>query len=193
MSVALLFRACFSANCKNLTVSDTTGPYDPTENPTGWGGPNESIVQALTATMTIVFPDGSSIVVDVYPTLPSDANQEFVITNILGGLGSTGSWQEGKYIITYDVTGEYADTTPWSLTKTKVFFNYCASACCVEKKSVVSVGGDCDCENKGLKSFSTSWDWLQVMENSANCGYTDNASEVLTHLQDICAGTDCGC
>lgn len=65
MALELKISACFKEKCTKLEVSDITGSYNGSTNPTGWGGSNLHLSNVDTATLTITPPSGSAVNYDV--------------------------------------------------------------------------------------------------------------------------------
>jgi len=195
MALTLKFSICSTGNCQTFQFTETTGTYDASTNPGGWGAPNVDITTALTAILTIVQPDNTVTIIPtsvLYPTLPSDSNTSVTITNVMLGLSADAPLLQGKYTITYDVTGD--DGTVWAYSVTTITMIFCSAECCVlTMAGAVRISSDCDCKNKTLQTFNESFGWLQALKAATECGKSNKAQDILDHLTQICAGTNCNC
>lgn len=193
--LSLQFTICSTGNCQSFDFTETTGVYDPTVNTGGWGAPNVNIATALTATLEIKQPDNSIVTIGtsiLYPLFPSDANDTITISNILMGLSSDATLQQGKYTMTYTVTGD--DGTPWVYSTTSIVMIYCTAQCCVlTMAGNVRVSSDCDCKNKTLSAFNESFAYLEALKAAMECGKSNKAQSILDHLNEVCSGSGCGC
>lgn len=95
-----------ASDCKSFTVTDTSGTYSATTNPTGYGNPNPALVDAA-ASRILVTPFGSATTTTITTsaTLPTTAR---IITNVNIGLASTALITDGLYLIRYEVDFTYA-------------------------------------------------------------------------------------
>lgn len=98
--------ACLEDNCKKLTVTDTTGVYDSSDNTGGWGSPNISGSDVDTAEITVEFPDGSTNTVDVTGQVPDTVSGEFEYDPIQD------SYPDGKYCIKYHIKAQESESLP---------------------------------------------------------------------------------
>jgi len=126
-------------------LSDITGIYNVTTNPTGYGAPNIAIGAFTGCTIEVTFPDGTTMVsIDAYPTMPTNAI-DFIYEITAEDLGVE-SLEPGIYIFNYIPT----DGTDVDYTVCKKVLYYWPIECCISKKvksmSVITSSKEQVCE-----------------------------------------------
>jgi hypothetical protein len=105
----LSISTCQSKDCTSFDITDTTGVYNASSNPGGYGGGvNYDVTDVLDSRLIITLPDGTVVSIDslsatpVYPSLPDATGlAPFTVTNTM--LGLTGALPDGIYIIKYSI------------------------------------------------------------------------------------------
>ena len=165
----------------SINVQDVTGVYDVTDNPTGYGSPNGTIVGATSATLTFTMPDATSVVVDVYPSFPTDDDSYYEVT--LDDLGiefiESGYW---TILYTVVISGTtYTETLTVFLTKN--------TQCCVDKRNLKTTPSTMNLE------FAEETMLLNNMITSAieadGMGLTDYAETMMEYVKSVCEGCCC--
>jgi hypothetical protein len=189
MSVVLQFEVT-NCTCDEIIFKETTKTYDVSTNPTGWGVPNSTIAQAETATLTVVTPDGTSTVLNLFSNFPTtDDTLEYSI--LPSDLGLT-SFSDGEYSFTYNVTRTTATAFDYTQVSNNLF--YCNAECCVD--GLFADAGDftCECNSAKLALALKGDTLLKCLERAAKCGNATTFNNLLLVLQGICGTeSDCGC
>lgn len=187
MSLILNFEICQTNNCKDLVFSETTGFYEATFNPGGYGAPNETTAAAQTAVLTITDPNGLVTSVDLMP-------QGFPTGDLtLDGytISSATALPDGVYTFLYTVTflnGEVVTTYTKSITK----LLYCNSECCVQQM-LANLNLTCDCceTDENIKYYYKAWTFLQALKNAAQCGDVATFTNILKVITKLCKNNGC--
>lgn len=179
-------------DCKSILIYDNIGVYDATSNPGGFNSPNPVIGSVLTRTITITFPDGTTIApISVYPTLPNLNDIPFLILNTDMGLPATQSIPEGAWYFVDTITGN--NGSPYTATNSYFKYLACSVCCCVKKAAGRASGKGCKCTKADKIAFSEVWDDYELMMDAAACGKFNQANEILAQLQLTCKKLNCGC
>ena len=107
MALELKLSLCFKEKCSKLQISDATGEYDVTTNPTGWGAPNLALADVDSATVVLTPPGGSAINYDVTAEVQGGI---IVDGTFLLKLVDNITLNDGIYTVTYTVVDEDTDT-----------------------------------------------------------------------------------
>lgn len=188
MTLQLNISACVSKACSGVTITDSTLPYDVTDNPNGWGSPNlDPSDSGFVATVTIT-NNGTTTSYDVTDQIPDPVTGEFNIT-------VTHPLTDGISIVTYTVSDGNLITTH---SKTLKLFSYCTIKCCIYKKMKNLITFD-PCKDKGqIEAYVYQWALFNTMRDLASGCDITAASDLLTRLNRLCGITtttlkDCGC
>jgi hypothetical protein len=139
-----------SADKQNLLVTDTTGAYDATTNPTGYGGVNPSASDFTALSISMYLPDPVTLqpsttaipITAIFPTLPSETNGTYTITST-ALLGSETVLVDGLYkgiiTATYDIGAGDVSISPITIYKP---FYYIAECCWQQNMLEVNTCGD---------------------------------------------------
>ena len=190
MAVVLDFNVCSKADCKALYFKELTGAYDSNNNLTGWGSPNSAHTAAETATLTILKPDGTTTILDLFPSSfpTTDKSLEYIISNTALGLGATQSIPDGKYKFTYTVARTTA--TAFSYTQIKEFFLYCNAKCCIYNM-FTDLDSCTSCDTEKKEEALEAYTMYQSLVNAANCGQSTKFANLLELVNKLCTDSDC--
>lgn len=193
---------CQTNNCKTLKLSETTGVYNISTNPGGWGSPNPIIgnatrvrIEVLTPSTTTYNFDSDPGDPDYFPALlplgtyfPDDTGTlEFQLT--ASNLG--GSVADGIYSVTYKVYGTISGND-YIETVTQTFLLTCNIRCCIDKLFSIASQSDCsDCKNEKLDKALEAESFLKAAEYAAACGKLNMAKKHLAKAQWICSTKNC--
>jgi len=187
MSLILNFEICQANGCKDLIFSETTGAYNATYNTGGYGAPNETTDDAVTATLTITNASGLVTTVDLMPEgFPTD-------DIIADGYTITSSTvlPDGMYTFVYNVTYNYhGSIVTYSKSISKLF--YCNSECCVNQM-LSNLNLTCDCceTDENIKVYYKAWTFLQALKNAAQCGDVTTFNNILKIITKLCKNNNC--
>lgn len=188
MALQLSFQICQSNTCDSLTFVETTGAYNATSNPTGWGAPNDTIASATSAELEITLANGNSYTIDLLATTyfpTDDTTFEYEIPNASFG-GSTGTKIDDQ-IITFVYT-VVANGTTYTQTVYQAF--YCQVQCCVYSM-FKDLNVTCDACLQSKTKAIDAYLLLKGLIYSANCGNTANFNSQLATLQKLCLNNSC--
>ena len=132
MAVTLKIDICPSGDCKSFNFTETTGAYNETYNPTGWGSPNDTPNPDWDTTLTITDPNNIETILNmaVYGFPTDNTNFTFPISASLLTNNTTGTLDDGIYNFTYTAVSPGGGTT---YSTTFSLYSYCNIQCCVYK------------------------------------------------------------
>ena len=208
MALAQSFTYELSSDAHTLVMTDTTGAYNATTNPGGYGGVNPAVGDFSAMTVTILRPDPetllptNSVTIDVYPTLPSSSSGTFDLTALLIE-GADGVLPDGWYELTVSSTYDVGAETTVEVVNNKLIFD--TAECCIDNL-IVSAEGDCGCEGADEKNakLALSVVYLYALNKRINdaeeiiesiideCGDYTRGVEMIKYLQDVCDNDGCG-
>jgi hypothetical protein len=170
-----------------MKIVDTSGEYDETLNPTGWGTPNAELEDVSSAILEITYPNGTTVEQDVTDTVREEGT--FPDLYILNPIGTT--FPDGIYSILYTVVME--NTTVY--TATSYISIDCTIACCVEKMFAELPNKMCDTCNytEYVDNALLAEALLLAYRSACSCGDSTKANSLLVSLQKICDWSDCSC
>lgn len=188
-AIVLDFNACQKADCKAIYFTEETGAYA-SSRLHGWGSPNNTTSQAETAVLTILKPDGTSTIINLFTSSFPTTNRslEYIITNTALGLGATQSIPDGKYKFTYTVARTTA--TAFSFTQIKEFFFYCNAKCCIYNM-FTDLDSCTSCDTEKKEQAIEAYTMYQSLVNAAKCGQSTKFANLLTLVNKLCIDSDC--
>lgn len=185
-----------SEDGKTLTITELTGAYSAL-NITGWGAPNYTTGSATIATIAISKrnSDGtySSLPlspINVYPTLPSSVNGTVTITAAQAGLGTSGTFADGIYLITYTVTGNSGGA--YTISTNFYWGNIASGECCYKNAAVKVSTCACNCEDlqQNLINLRMFLSLYCVAEEDGNL---NQMQLFIDKISRLCSQCGCGC
>ena len=194
----MAFQFKFSAGesgttCAGILLTDTTGTYNATTNPTGYGGANSFVAANGGVCSIVITPPNEDaltainlITVASFPVSGTPATLDWV-----DDLGGTGTLPSG--IWTFVITTTFANGSVYPVTATyTVYANIqCSSDCCIMELSQAVDEDDCcgDCEDAALAKFRKAKDLQDAVAAAFDCEQYERAK-----LESaLCDDTDCGC
>lgn len=188
MALRPTIQLCLTANCSTLSFTETTGVYNATTNPYGYGAPNITIGEAVNGTLIITAPDLTTYTF-VWLILPSN-NPDLSTIISLATLGGRTSVEDGFWNFQYTITDVYA--TPY--VAQKGYYFYCQSECCVAKlltKIDLDKMTECGKNTKILDDYTKAKVLLQSIKNAASCLNNTNYLKAKALLEKICKNSNC--
>ena len=177
---------CLKNTCSVISISDVTGIYHVSNNPTGWGSPNAQGADVLTATITITNPDGIEQIVDVSSQIPDPVTGDFTFEDI-----TLSDYKDGVTSLNYTI-----------ITSTDTYRAYaetlliCNTRACVEKMwatvACKSCAGNCDLSSL-IDDANLAEGLLNGLNSSASCCNKDCVNRVLEAIEQLCAFENCNC
>ena len=187
MALVLNFEICQTADCKTFTFTETTGVYNASTNPTGWGAPNPLTSNATSATLAINIAGGTVYTLNLFTSsFPSSVSSlEYDVTASLIGGASGAKITDGIYTFVYTVVASGV-----TYTQTIIKGIYCQVQCCVYSmfKSLVST---CDCNATEKERALDAFILLKGLITSTASGNTTNFNTDLAVLQKMCLNSNC--
>jgi len=192
-----------------ITVTDLTG-VGSLSNPGGYGGVNAAVGDYYTFSISVTAPDpdtllptGTPVVIDAYPSLPSQTSGTFDLTSLLVlGVADTtlvdGVWLfqvSANWLDGFGVTG----TTTYSAY---VYF-FDIVRCCIDNMVVEAVGCGCAEDSPKMKSLAKAIVYIYALSGKEvngvmtdapliDCEQWSKAATAILALQDICDNENCG-
>jgi len=198
--VVLSIKANKSSDCKSFNFFETTDSYDVSNNPNGWGAPNEVTGDATAATLTISnlttsvqYDDIDLFATGNFPTTDTTIFENIDYTDLLVGgvqqLTSDNIIPDGIYKFLYNVT-----TSTRTYTQACYITATCNILCCIKKLANSVEIGECDkCNESDSQRFLEAYAQYKAMMFSAAAGnisqFNNQYSCLTTFCDDTCA--DC--
>lgn len=191
-----------------IIVTDLTGAYDASTNPTGYGGPNPSVSDFTALAIAVYLPDPVTFypqttpvnITGIYPTLPSETQGTYLITST-ALTGSASVLGDGlvKAVITgtYDIGAGDVSITPITIYKP---FYYVAECCYFQNRLNTSTCGNKDANEK-LARVGSILLLLQPYINSVGevtlsyveqCEAWNESVSMISYMNDVCSEFNCG-
>lgn len=200
MALQLNINAELSYNSKSIELEDTTGAYNVTSNPTGYGTPNPDTTDVNPGgggeiTIVITDPDGNDYTFDfsttpsTWPTFPNTLGTVLTIANTDVGLTTDDKITDGLWYVSYTIL--FNDQTEY--TRTQIFLFHYAADCCINKL-LAKIDGCCDeCDEAKLKAATTAYMALQAAKRAARCAKPLQSQKLLDKVNFICNQQNCQC
>lgn len=178
---------CISDSCGKGTFTDTTGVYDATNNPYGWGAPNMqgSGVTAATITFQNTTTGADEVTYNVLSQIPSTVSGdiEFDLYEY--------DFEDGIYTIVYTLTG----TENVSRTFKKLIL--CNTRCCIDKMwakvNEYRNTKTSEAFNKYLNDCLKAEALYEAIRANGGCLQDDAAEDILDMLDSLCNFENCNC
>lgn len=190
MGLVLSTNVCEGSDCGSLIFSETTGLYNAETNPTGYGAPNPSTSDIVSAELVITLANGTSYTIDLFatgdfPTTNTAFEYEILPTDI--GYNSDNDQIEDQ-IITFVYT--ITTNTAVKYTQTVVQAFYCQVECCVNRM-FLELDLDCDCIKDEMDEALKAYAMLQGLKAAVNCGNNTAYTNILAQLTKLCGTNGC--
>jgi len=187
MALVLDFEICQTPDCKIFVFVETTGVYNVTTNPRGWGAPNPLTADATAATLAINIAGGTVYTLNLLTSdFPSsvDTLEYDVTADLIGGTANT-AITDGIYTFTYSVT---VGGTTYTQTKTQGI--YCSVQCCIYSM-FKALDSTCDCHTEAKERALDAFMLLKGLITSTASGNITNFNTNLEVLQRLCLNSNC--
>lgn len=192
MALIPTINVCVKTACSVLTFKETTGTYNVTTNPGGYGTPNPITGDFVTAVLTIIAPSGTQYdvdLIDLSAGFPS-SNVDFEYTIPSAQIGSRTNIEDGYWQFIYTIN-DGVDT--YIASKTSIFT--CNAQCCVnsmllnidaENSSIYNITN-----NKRISEYIKAKAFLDSLKYYAFCGNLDKFTNIKKVIDKICAKSGC--
>jgi len=223
MALILAATSPTQTGCFGFTFTDTTGVYNVTTNPGGYGNPNlnsnnaESCSISIYApgstvayvfdftmntgnfdTATVTAPDGTvtDILTDVATTqrLSFPFSTDFSSDSLL--IDETwigGTTDESITDGVYTIVYEVIGATPEQTYNTTVYTLSKCNACCCITKAYANLNSNCGCDDNGLKSVQRANAFLSAAVSAAELGMYEASQTNVDKALEICQGNCSTC
>lgn len=184
MGLALDFNIRQSDNARELSFKETTGVYHVTDNPGGWGAPNDTTSDPTGVLLKITTPDGNQTTLDLSATFPTtDNTQEYLIHSQDLGLGTDVKLPDGIWDFEYeiDTPGEPA----FVRSIQRIFISGNARCCVYNLLASVDL---CDCDGSDLARALEAYTYYRVAVACAFTGNEDHFTDALNLINKYCNG-----
>jgi len=187
MALTLQLSYCQSNGCKTLTITDSTGTYDVTTNPTGcdplW------LPDVTAATLVITDPSDNEYTIDIISDLGIDYSTatvdtlEYDVPSTLLGKSSTEAFDDGIYEVVYTITLLGVTT----FTVTRMFAVDCSLRCDIDSLlAMVPSQYNCNsCNTDFIDDVFLAYMLFKAMQNAAQCGGIDEWYNMKTTLTKL--------
>jgi len=200
--------------CQSINFIISTGSYNATTNPGGFGVPNpaSSVMTSMTilvlpygftAGYTFTFTLSSNVITaatstapngtitDIYSSLtstvfPFSSDAPFVITGAMLGYGTSSQIPSDCFYFEMNMSD---GTTTY--TATLDYLTTCVACCCVRTMEA-ALDGDCDCEADNVKSAARGRILLNCAIWAMEDNSVDKAHTIINKVTEIC-GKNCNC
>lgn len=187
MAFEPIFSIGNTSTCKAINLFDTTGAYNSSSNPNGWGAPNPTIASITAATFNIQNTSGMNATINVFNTFPTtDSSLAFPIINTDAGLNSTDCFK-GIYTGTYTA---FVNTTTYSSTA-NFFADYVYRCCLKELKSKLHSCGSCNKDELAWKIARVSA-LIDAIHEALDPSCDKDPNAMLKELDNLCSSCNCG-
>ena len=188
MSLELKYTSSVTIDGLKLLFQETTGIYQATTNPTGWGTPNIDTSDSILAKLEIIFPNETEDdihTLDISTDFPSSDTSkaiEFTMEDFDGEEGDI--FPDGVYNIIYTISTETED-----YVTSKYVFAFSQVKCCVESmfKNLDPIGCNGSCL-EAAEDALTTWAYYKALLANATCGDIAKVNELLELVNKMCSG-----
>ncbi len=219
--VGLAITLAVNSTCTTITVTDSTGAYNVTTNPLGYGLPGgiattdvSSLIVTVniqggsyfTYTFTIDTTDGSvtaatlslsgGTATNIFASLPATV---FPLSafDLWGSYGVTlPTFGDGIIEVDYTIGGSVASgdlpAQDFNYTTSGSMLVPCSGCCCVQKMGL-AIDPDCACSNEAMWNYLRASTYLEIAKFNTQIGKNAVAQSALTKAQEICDCEGCGC
>lgn len=223
MALELQATSPTQTGCLGLTFTDTTGIYNVTTNPGGYGVPNLRHTDVTEATISIYTPNSTvpyvitfaitSGTIDSAIITNPDGTTDDITTEVVTDQGLTfpfstnfssdsllidetwigGTEDEAITDGVYTIVYEVTDGAPESTYNTTVYTLSKCNATCCITKAYANLDSDCGCDDSGLKVAQRANAFLNAAISAADLGMMEAAQTDIEKALEICQGNCKSC
>lgn len=176
-----------SADVKTLYIYDTTGVYNATTNPTGWGGGGNPTIANATGDKISIQKVGSNTIYEIqmYATLPNTIDAPFPIDSSMLGLGSNVEIPDGQYVFTRTTIALGV-----TYSRTARVFLIGQVQCCADAMLDAELPS-CGCDSGKLTPASILQYAIWTLKKAFKTQKFEKANEIYRYAQDLCKEKNC--
>lgn len=193
MSLETNFTITAACSCNNFTFTETTGDYNVSSNPTGWGAPNIAHTDVDASTLTVTFPSGTTASIDLLADINAGKGFTKEITLSDLGLEPADILEPGVWKFTWANVDD--DTATTYSTDVEIFV-WCSYKKCLKTKLLGYTESSCcgACADKAHEEISRIQVLLSALEEAASCKDAARFTKIAAKLDVLCGtSSDCGC
>lgn len=185
-----------SGGCDQTCVQDTVGVYHATNNPTGWGVPNNIVGDATLVEIRMEKYLGNNIFDEIYSidasgTLPNTDDVTFCFTSAeienVAGDNYGDKFPDGVYRVKYFIE--------CGANLTYVAEGYitvrCEAKCCLN--IAVNKLGSQDCDKQFESRYSHLKLQFDLLDKAIECGDIQSIYDYLDYITKLCSQCGCSC
>ena len=183
MSIYIDFNIRESDNAREILFNETTGAYNVSTNPGGWGDA-ENTTDATAAVLKVTPPGGTEVTLDLYSTFPTaDYTTDNVIRTQDLSLGTDLKFEDGEWLFVYEVT------TPLEgvICNTQTILLLGQARICVN--CLLADIDICDCDGSDLRRALEAKTYLDAATASAAVGDVNKFKSLVDLINNYCAKT----
>jgi len=176
-----------------ITLYDTTGIYNVSTNPGGYGDPpaNPDYTDVTAATLELQLMGSDGTFTTVYgPTSVVSGTpplQTFPTDDITNSINIAEDLDDGYYKAIYVVTASAVD-----YTATEYYTFYSDARCCFKKKALAVENCPCNCDDKKMALIEAHIALLAIETAAADENSVD-VYNAIAYMAKICKDCGCGC
>ena len=188
MALFLNFNIKQSDNARELAFTETTGAYNGSTNPGGWGTPNPATTDVTTSARLSILPPGATTatIINVSSTHPTvDKTIEVVIRSQDLGLGTDAILPDGLWEMSYYVEDTVAVPNV-TYTNDQTIFVSGQARCCVYGLLADIDISCCDCDGSDMARALEAFTYYRAAIACAACGNTSKFTDALGIVNNYC-------
>lgn len=192
MALEIKFTVTLGSDCHSFIITDTTGNYNASTNPTGWGTPNPATSDVTRITLSVKNLYTNITYDNIVSLTYTDPVVVFPTSDLEIDGVSIGDvvMPDGLYEFTYTIV--ISGTTTYSATSNNILL---CESCCKIKTLASELDLDCGCCNDpcadDIWKFLQVYTELKIIEYSGYCGGTANIFKKIKSLQLLLQSFNC--
>lgn len=185
-----------SGGCDRICITDISGVYHATNNPTGWGSPNSLLTDATVVEIRMYKYLGDDTwdemySIDASSVLPNTTETVFCFTsaeikNAAGDSYGT-SFSDGVYKVHY-----YIECGSQLIYIAEEYMTAKCSVECCRNEALSKVANACDDKELEAK-FSEINLQIDLLKRANECGDIQAIYDYLVYIDKLCASCNCRC
>jgi len=179
------FNISQSDNAREFKFTETTGAYNASTNPGGYGAPNDATTDATSCILKVTPPGGTEASLDLlvlsslYPT--TDRTVEFSIKSQDIGLAVDAQFVDGAWTFQYEIESPNEAST---VINTQTILISGMARCCVF--GMLADVDLCDCDGTDLARALEAYTYYRAAIACAACGDSSKFASILSIIDKYC-------
>ena len=205
-----------ATDCSDITLTDSTGLYNVTTNPLGYGLPSGITVNNVSSLIITVNMGGGIYI--TYTCVVSSGVITSCLLSINGGTGTEivsllasttfpvtdfslfstdygvtlPTLEDGIVEVDYNISGVSGSGEVFNYLTSSSIMLTCDLCCCLQEK-LLSIDVNCSCSDEKLQNYLRASTYLDVAVMNMDIGKNEQALEALNKATEICNCQNCGC